>query len=401
MSLPEAVNRALEVNPTVKSLEDLVDIGKAQLDKSYADYHPKINVQFEGGQSKNSTSNWQRKRKSSVTLNQVVYDFGRISHQIDARKYKLSHHQQNLSDGREQLALLTASTYLEMLKLEEVIKYIKENIAFYKRFLGILKIRNETGASSKSDVQRLSSLSQNAELELIQYQTDLTFARKTFKSLTNMEPENLTTPMLDGLVIEQSPEELVELATTRSYQIQSLRKNIDFAKENRNKARSGLYPKFDLKIESKRENSLDTNRQWSTTQAGGITMSYDVWDGFKARRNVDESNARLMRANHLLEEATLSLEKQADEAYSAMLKLKDERAVNDQALETNREIVDLYYKEFELGEKTLLDITTAQGDYHNSRIQSAVFRFDYYTSVLKIRYYLNDVINTVRSLNEG
>ncbi|WP_257254500.1 MULTISPECIES: TolC family protein [unclassified Endozoicomonas] len=398
LSLPEAVNKALEINPTLKSLEATVEVGEAQLDKSYANYHPKVTLQLESGKSNNSDSSWQQKRKSSVTLNQVLYDFGRTSNQISARKYKLNAYQQDLNNGREQLVLLTSNTFLEILKLEEVIRYIKENIAFYDRFLGILETRNQTGASSKSDVQRLTSLSQNAQLELIQYQTDLTFARKTFKSLTNIEPENLTIPSLDGLVIKQTPKELVEFATTRSYQIQSLRKNIEFAKENRDKARSDLYPKFDLKIETNRENSLDTNGKWSSTQAAGITMSYDIWDGFKARSNVDETNAKVMRANHQLREATLALEKEAEEAYSAMLKLRDEKAVNKEALETNREIVDLYYKEFELGEKTLLDITTAQGDYHNSRVQSAVFRFEYYKSTLKIRYYLNDVINTVRSL---
>ena len=401
LTLTEAVDRALEFNPIVKSLEASVDVNKARLRQSYSGYQPAITWQAEKGKSRSTGSKWEDKTKSTVSLNQVVYDFGRISNTVDSRKHKLTAAEHTYKDGSEKLALLTTKAYLEILKLEEVIDFVEENIAFYKRFLGILETRNEAGAASKSDVQRLNSLSQNAELELIQYKTDLTFARKTFKSLTGIEQDNLTSPVLDGIVIEHTLEQLVEFATSRSYQIQALKANIHSAEENRDKAKSDLYPSFGLKLETTREFSQDTSAAWKTTESGLVTMTYKLWDGFKTRRKVDESNARVMQAEYRLREAALTLEKKVEEAYSSTLKLMDEKVVNDRAMETNREIVDLYYKEFELGEKTLLDITTAQGDYHISRIQSAVFQYDFYKSVLDIRFYLNDVINTIRSLQDS
>ena len=401
LTLTEAVIKALEFNPTVKSLEASVDMGEARLDQSYADYHPKLSYQLERGLTRSTDKDWRDKIKSSVILSQVVYDFGRISNQIDARKHKLNVSRQTLNDGREKLALLTTKTFLEILKLEQVIGHVKENIVFYKRFLGILETREAAGASGKSDVQRLTSLGQNAELELIQYKTDLTFARKTFKSLTGIEPDNLIMPMLDDLVIEHTQDELVEFAVTRSYQVQAMHSAIESAKEERDKARADLYPTFKMKLEVNRENSLDTSEKWKTTEAGTVTMSYDLWDGFKTRRKIDETNAKVMQADYRMREATLSLEKKVQESYSSMMKLLDEKMVNDEALKTNQEIVDLYYKEFELGEKTLLDITTAQGDYHNSRVQSAVFQFDFYKSILDIRFFMNDVINTIRTLEDS
>lgn len=84
LTLTEAVIKALEFNPTVKSLEASVDMGEARLDQSYADYHPKLSYQLERGLTRSTDKDWQDKIKSSVILSQVVYDFGRISNQVDA-----------------------------------------------------------------------------------------------------------------------------------------------------------------------------------------------------------------------------------------------------------------------------------------------------------------------------
>ncbi len=117
LTLTEAVDRALEFNPIVKSLEASVDVNKARLRQSYSDYQPAITWQAEKGKSRSTGSEWEDKTKSTVSLNQVVYDFGRISNTVDSRKHKLTAAEHTYKDGSEKLALLTTKAYLEILKL--------------------------------------------------------------------------------------------------------------------------------------------------------------------------------------------------------------------------------------------------------------------------------------------
>ncbi len=304
-----------------------------------------------------------------------------------------------MSGGKEKLAQLTVSAFLEILKLEQIIEHVEDNIAFYKQFQEILQKREEAGASAKSDVQRIISLVQNSELELIGYKTDLSFAKQTFKVIVGAEPKDLEVPMLDSLTMDLSIEQLLEFALEQSYGILAKRATANAAEQDLKKSHSDLYPKVKLDLEIGREKSKDTAEVWQTTESGTVTFSYDIWDGSIARHKVDERQARFMRAEYQVDEAKLTVEQQVREAYNAMLKLQDEKKVIDASLENNEQIVALYYKEFELGEKSLLDITTAQGDYHISRIQSASFYYDYYKSMFDIYFFLNDVISTVNKLD--
>ncbi|WP_263080627.1 TolC family protein [Endozoicomonas sp. Mp262] len=407
LSLQDAVGKALDFNPNVKSLGAAVDTNDARFRQSMGAYQPVIKIKMDkganrktnGGNEPASAGDWYNKTKSTLTLSQILYDFGRISSQVRARSFSLQASQHQLDSGKEKLAQLTASAFLEILKLEQIIKHVEDNIEFYNQFLEILEKREQAGASAKSDVQRILSLVQNSELELIGYKTDLSFARQTFKVIVGEEPKDLEVPVLDALTMDMSIDQLLEFALEESHSILARKATADAALQNLEKSRSDLYPKIKLDLEVARERSKDTSETWQTTESGTVTFSYDIWDGSIARRKVDEKQAQLMRAQYQVDEARLAVEQQVREAYNAMEKLKDEKKVIDASLENNAQIVELYYKEFELGEKSLLDITTAQGAYHTSRIQSASFYYDYYKSMFDIYFFMNDVIATINRLD--
>ena len=76
--------------------------------------------------------------------------------------------------------------------------------------------------------------------------------------------------------------------------------------------------------------------------------------------------------------------------------MKEEKAINKAYLEVSEEVVELYRQEFDLGQQSLLDISTAQQDLHRARIEDVRLHFDYYNTVLNILLYQNAVIQQVQ-----
>ena len=81
-----------------------------------------------------------------------------------------------------------------------------------------------------------------------------------------------------------------------------------------------------------------------------------------------------------------------------MLRFREEKRLNGESLEINKEIVQLYREEFDLGQRNLIDITTAQNDYYKSMVDSVYFHYEYYSSLFNVMFYLNKVTETVSKL---
>ena len=159
-----------------------------------------------------------------------------------------------------------------------------------------------------------------------------------------------------------------------------------------------LYPDITLEASVVNEQSLKTQNNWNTDQRVALVLSYDLWDGKRTRHKSDESRSQLMRSRYQMEDYLKTLERDIREAFSTMQRLKEEKVVNAKTLDVNRQIVELYKKEFDLGQKNLIDITTAQGDYHKSRVDSVYFYYEYYSSLLSVMFYLNNVTRQVSQL---
>lgn len=395
MTLGESVKRAMQWSPIIRILQSDIDTSQARLQQVRGVWHPHISLEMEKGASRTHEDSWTNLTRSRVQLTQLVYDFQKTAYQSESGEHILDNKRQQLLEGEQRLALLVGKAYLELLKLERVLSLVDQNITAYEEFLVIMEKREGAGVASFSDVQRVTSLLQRTRKEKVAYQADRDFALEAFTLIVGQAPDRLELPDLERLTISATEEEVLQQAKALYYGVRAKELQLRAARATMNESRRELYPEINLEVSIANELSLGTQGEDSMEKQVRLVVSYDLWDGFIARNKVSEKKSLLMRSQFQLDDYLRTLEKEVREAFSTMARLKDEQAVNREFLSVNREVVELYRKEFALGQKSLLEITIVQADYHKAQTDDVSLYFDYYSSVLSVLFYMNAVTRQV------
>lgn len=398
MTLGEAVERAIQSSPIIRILKTDIDTSQARLQQVRGAWHPQIHLKMEKGTSRTRETTWTNLSRSRVQLTQMLYDFQKTAYQSESGEHTLDEKRQKLLEGEQRLALLVAKAYLELLKLNRVLSLIDQNIAAYEAFLVIMEKREDAGVASFSDVQRITGLLQQIRKERLSYLADKQFALEAFTLIVGQAPDTLVLPELERLAISASEEEILQQAKAVYFGVQARKYQLRSARATLNESRRALYPQINLEASMANDQSLDTRGEHSMERQVRLVVSYHLWDGFIARNKVNEKKSLFMRSQFQLDDYLRTLEREVSEAFSAMARLKEEQVANAQSLSVNRDVVELYRKEFALGQKSLLEITVAQSDYHQAQTEDVTLYFDYYISVLGVLFYMNAVTQQIQQL---
>ena len=398
LTINESVRLAMETNPIAKTLNIDVEAGEARLKQKESGYYPQISLSAEGGSSRSTGKTWTSHTRSSLDLTQMVFDFYKTRHQIESTEFKLKNKEFLRKEGRQRLALLVSKAYLEVLKLRQILALMDDNIAFYERLLEQMQQREKAGASSFSDVQRIQSLLQNARTIQVAYQSDNTFAREAFTLIVGQAPDNLVIPALEKMNVSLNLPGVITRTLASYYGVMAKRQNIESARSSLAESRSERYPDISLKASVSSEHSLQTLSKWKTDNKMLVVLSYNLWDGGNLEQRISENHSLFLRSQYQLDDYLKNLEKDVREAYNSMQRFREEKRLNSEALAINKQIVQLYREEFDLGQRNLIDITTAQNDYHKSMVDSVYFHYEYYSSMMNIMFYLNKVTESVSKL---
>ena len=145
LTLNESVKLAMETNPIAKTLNIDVEAGEARLKQKESNYYPQISLTAEGGSTRSTGKSWTKHTRSSLNLTQMLFDFYKTKHQIESTEFKLKHKEYLRKEGRQRLALLVSKAYLEVLKLNQLLKLMDDNITFYERLLEQMQQREKSG----------------------------------------------------------------------------------------------------------------------------------------------------------------------------------------------------------------------------------------------------------------
>nr|MDT0250403.1 TolC family protein [Endozoicomonas sp.] len=398
VTLGESVDLAIQSNPIVNILQSDVNTSAARLKQARSSFYPRMTLTIENGASEVSGGKWQSLTRSRVQIQQLLYDFRKTSFQVNSAEQLHKNKELQLLAGRQRLALLVSRAYLELLKLDTILLLVDQNIEAYEEFLAIMRKREVAGVSTFSDVQRVKGLLQGAKKDQITYLSDKKFAEQAFTLIVGQAPVNRVVPDLDKLLLPWGEAELLGQVKNHYYGVKAKVYEVDSARSLLRSSRRALYPEVSLQASISNEQSIGTDNEWEAENQLKVVVSYDLLDGFLARNKVNERQSLFMRSQYQLDDYLRTLEKEVREAFSTWQRMAQEKTANSELLAVNREIVVLYRQEFELGQKSLLDVTTVQRDYYQAAVDGTYYHFEYYISLLGVLFYLNKVTDQVRQL---
>lgn len=384
-SINDALKQAVKTNPGVGEASANRRATESELRQTQSTLLPQVRVEARWGpekfdQSAAVTSStalpipvagnglWRNGSQESVVVRQLLFDGFASIHDIWRQTARVNAAAFRVRERTELIALDAAEAYVDVVRYLRLVQLGEQNVTNHEKIFSNVNTRFSGGRAGEGDLEQARERVESARATLIEFRRSLEESRAKYRKVVGLEPINLRFPApLAGLPSSRDE----ALATTVRFNptIQAAQADVDAAKHAYRVTDGAFVPTFSL--EGRATHNDNTYPYLGVTHddySGKVVMSWDVFRGGQdvwrrsemAERYV-ESTARHAR---LQRDAIESI----DKAWAARTVTATRITTLIRENDASRKTIAAFQKEYELGQRSLIDLLNAQNQYFNGLV---------------------------------
>lgn len=386
-TLTEAITQTVTTNPDLLKTTTERMAAEQRVRQARAGYLPTIDINAGwGGEEANNTSTRGRfdpatgrhttlttgsgtlrgksfrgsvnmiREELGVQIRQMIFDGFMTPNEVRRKQSDLEAQSWLVFATAEVLAQEATEAYLNVLREQELVALAKDNLAVHERTMDQIKLRSQVGVGRKADETQAESRVSQARVNLRNEEANLADAQSKFQRLIGELPQSLVTPNLPKEALPKTLDEAINDAVANHPQLKSAEADIAEADAQHDVAVAPFYPRVDAEASANMLSNLNGVPGYNNDYQAMLRLRYNIFKGGK-----DE--ARLSETAHLKDQAREIRNHTYRQVVESMrLSWSDYQNQNDQ-LEVVKDRVDsqertyqAYQQQFNLGERTLLDL---------------------------------------------
>jgi len=319
---------------------------------------------------------WRNGSQESVVVRQLLFDGFASIHDVWRQTARVDAAASRVKERTELLALDAAEAYVDVVRYMRLVALSEQNVANHDKIFGNVNSRFSGGRAGEGDLEQSRERVENAKAALAEFRRSLDDARAKFRKVVGLEPINVRFPApLRGM--PSSRDESLAVALRFNSTIAAAQSDADAAKYAFRVTDGAFVPKLYLEGRATHyDNSFPyvaaagSNLPSVTHEdySGKVVMSWDIFRGGQDVWNRSEKAERFT-------EATMRHARLQRDAYESIDKAWNGRTVTltrisalSRQLEADRKTIAAFQKEYELGQRSLIDLLNAQNQYFNAAV---------------------------------
>lgn len=386
MSIHEIVQRAIAWHPSITEALGRLYQQNEQVSVARAGYFPQVSA---GISTERRSSTGRSEDAFTVSASQLLYDFGRISSEVDAASFGVDRDQARVWLAMDQLARDAAQAAIEVQRFQALLDISDEQIEGINDLRLLAERRSQLGASTRSDEIQAQSRLESSEATKLQLEAQLKSWENTVRTLIGASgPVSIKRDFPQHLVescelaaedFDNVPELLIAEAQQAEARAIIAQTQASFFPTASIDAGFNQFFNNDL-IEDDNEVTVRLNLT-SNLYQGGATS---------ARRRAADFSLQASQAAR--DSALLSLSRSLREAKEQTASFDLRLATLDARARSIRETQALYRQQYlSLGTRSLLDLLNAEQEIHQSRFDQENSRYDLYSLQIDCLYSAADI----------
>lgn len=448
-TLRECIEYAVENNISVK--QSRLDVDASEIDKidAIGNYLPTLNGQASNSWNTGLTQNittgilqQQTTRNLSMSVTAGINVFNGLRNLKELQRSKMAKlaSTYSLEKMKDDIALVVANNYLDVLVSKETVKVLSEQNEVtqqqYKRTQSLIDVGNlpqgdllEIEATNADEKQQIIVAKNNVKISLISLAQTL-----LIKDYTNFDiiDEAFDVPLAE--IMAKSPEEIIEQAKKERYEIKIAEENVELAQKDVEIARSQYYPSLSAFLNyNTRESGADriirgvgdVDPDEPATQIGvventgdivvtpnyttvlesrgplpffdqlsmndgvsyGLQLSVPILNGLSTRNSVKRNKINVQRTEYQLEQAKLDLESNVYQAYVDAQGAAESYEAAQVAVESQEQAYDYAKERFDVGLTNAFDFSQSKFRLSNSKSTMIQAKYDYIFKLKVLQLY--------------
>jgi adhesin transport system outer membrane protein len=381
ITLKDMVEKTITSNPEVQArYHKFLEAGYEQ-DVARGNFLPDANIvstyrnQEEMIKLNNGTAT--PRMNNELVLRQMIFDgfatsndVKRLGHTSRVRYYELQSAMQNTT-----LEFLRA--YIDSMRYRELIQFAKDNYVVHKQLFDRIQERVSAGVARKVDLEQASGRLALAEANLLTEMTNLHDVTARMQRLYgDLPPETLEAPTFFNAGVQSNAAEALKLAYLQNPDLLSTIEDIQAKEREINTNEARYMPRLDLQARKNLGTSSDGQNSNAAADVLELTMNFNLFNGFSDRNLIKQTAEKLNSSRDLRDKACVDTRQVVSIAYNDINQLQVQRSYREKHTVSIENAREAYRKQFDIGQRTLLDLLDTENEYFQSKRSLANTQYD-------------------------
>jgi adhesin transport system outer membrane protein len=375
-TIHDAIDQAVRTHPGVGEAAANRRATEAEFRQQQGTLLPQVRLQADAGPEKLrrditpapiGNGDWQRGREAGIVVRQLLFDgftsvneIWRQSARVDAAAFRVR-------ERTELIALDATEAYIDVTRYLRLVTLAQENLAAHRKIFGNVQARYSGGRSGEGDVEQARERVQGAEAALHEFRRSLEDARAKYRKSVGLEPINLRAP---GRLPSLPGSKDATLAVALKYNptLRAAGADTIAAKYGFHSTAGAFMPNASLELRHQRGADSVTYSGYRTEESAKVVVTWDIFRGGQDSWKRVEAAERMIESTQ--REARLQRDafESIDKAWSARTITNDRIGALTREADAARKVVAAYTKEYELGQRTLIDLLNAENVLFNTYV---------------------------------
>jgi len=401
-TLQEAVGQIITTNPDVRSMGHNRLGRDEEVRQARAGYFPTLD--FEAGTGRDYVDKPfdgdTTPQLVRIGVRQNIFAGLSTMNEVARQKARVESQAYIVRSTADNTALKATNVYLEVLKNQAIVDLAQENLTIHQRIADQIKLRSESGVDRLADMDQIQSRLQLAYANLVVAEQGLLDAQANYNAVIGNLPSQLTRPDSPAPLLPPSREEAERLAIANHPQLKSAVFDLEARRKQDEVAKSPFMPIIDFEADKVWEKDTYLNDYYYGDEREDLRLflrfRYNLFNGWKDEARKKETAHLINEAreikNHTHRQVVESL-RLSWQAYEASRK-KTNYFRQRQQFAANT--ATAYTKQWNIGQRTLLDVLDAEAERIDSGRQLVTAEYDGLYAGYRI---LNSIGKLIPSLN--
>ncbi len=370
-TLKDAAQQAMLTNPEVQAKWHAFQAANGERDVAVGGYLPHID--FQAGASREMHNeplllDNYNSRSHGLTLSQMLYDGFATSNDVARLDHNRLERLYELYDASESTTLDVVHAHLDVLRYRKLVALAEDNYVQHRAVYDQIQAKAKAGVGRRVDLEQSAGRLALAEANLLTETSNLHDVSARYQRLVGDRPaKDMEEPA--GLDKDLPPDVLAAMRMSNKNHpavlaaIEAIR-----AADNETKARRSAYqPRVDLRLSAQRGTNINSEIGDTNDKTAQIVLTWNLFNGGSDRAKLHQMAAQISIGRDLRDKACRDIRQNLEIAFNDKRKITELLNYLDQHQLSTEKARDAYHQQFDIGQRTLLDLLDTENELFEAK----------------------------------
>lgn len=400
VSFTEAIEQAILRNPEVQARWHQFRAANEEIAAAQGGYLPRVDVSAYAGHEWRqypTTGNTSFNQPGAmIELRQMLFDGFATRSAVRQASYASQTRYYELLAASDSVAQETAKAYLDVLRYRKLTDLARDNWAIHKELYDQIEEKAKAGVGRRVDMEQAAGRLALAEANWVTEASNLHDVSARYERLTGtLPPADLgSVPALQGSLPKEG--ETLTRALNQNPSFLAAIANIRASRALQDAQKSANYPTFELRAArslNRNEDGVHGNYHRGVVQ---LVMNYNLYKGGSDMARAKAAGESLNAAFDLRDKSCRDIRQETRIAQNDVKKLAEQIKYLDQHQLSTEKSRDAYRQQFDIGQRTLLDLLDTENELFEAKRALVNAETDYQLAHVRVLTQTHQLLPTLK-----